>query len=280
MRNSIRNISFALLCLSVWVLSGCHHERVTGVVCNVQGEALPGVAVMVEGTAFQDTTDALGQYAVPYEPGLVVLAFNKSGYTPGRLELEAQVGGALQASPVRLWRLPTQHGVYLYEDHRYLPTKPTQRERFDLAEGGVVYGSTAYDPEHPGALVTQDVQPRILCYSMPERGVQLHRLELKEISVGNDGDTVQVKAFVPEYAVPVSQILVDEPEGVLRQVKLVSPLTPGTYAVHWGALDASPTDPRLFFFTIAEPDAAVEDEVGEAAEAANAADSASPTPEE
>jgi len=229
-------------------LTGCTVSTVSGVVQDMEGQGVPGVVVSVQGANAQDLTNAQGHYRVRTHPGAAVLEFFKSGYTPGRLEVEVPQGGGIESVPVRLWSLPTAKGVYFYEDHRYRSLRPLERETFLTEDMGVVYGTTKHLESGRGVVVTEDTLPTILCYNMPHRDVKLVRLEQEPLTL-EETSRSELDVWIPADSIPVSLMRIDEPAGVLQEVRLHAPLAPGAYAVHWGALDSSSyLDPRLFTF--------------------------------
>ena len=216
---------------------------------NIQGEALPGVAVQVEGTNYQALTDGLGQYRVPYTSGEVVLHFMKTGYTPGTMELAEASGGEITAQAVSLWELPLDKGVYLYEDYRYRETTKVVPEEIYTADQRKVYATRRW-PE----VETTVTAPLILCYKMPDWDVRFCRMELSELNEPLPGGGFEeAQVLSRTKTIPARLVAIDQPEGLLRQLELPGPLEPGTYAVHWGALDgASASDPRIFTFSVVD----------------------------
>ncbi len=68
--------------------------------------------------------------------------------------------------------------------------------------------------------------------------------------------------LVPVEAIPVAVAPIDKLEELLIGINLQAPLEPGTYGVHWGALQGyTSTDPRVYLFQVPAPP-------GEAEEAA------------
>lgn len=240
----------------VALVAGCNAAVIEGTVCDIKGEALPGVVVSVEGRDVQALTSVLGEYRLRVAPGRLLLTFSKTGYTPGQCELDVESPRRIQAQTMTLWCLPPGNGVFLYEDYRYRPTRAIEREGFLTQEGRLLYGTTKYDPDRPDGAPTHNPQPALLCYYMPREGVQLHRLERTEVVLEDARAGTPVKVWVPIEAHPVSLVSVDEPEGLLQQVRITDPLEPGVYAVHWGAFEGGARhDPRIFVFTVKKSDA-------------------------
>lgn len=243
----MKRIFLAGVCLVA--LAACNRSTISGKVVNIKGEALPGVAVQVEGSPHQALTDALGQYRVPYAPGDIVLHFMKTGYTPGTLELSSETRRAIEAETVSLWELPLDKGVYLYENFRYQETTKIVPEEFVSHDERTVYATRRW-PE----IETTSTAPLILCYKMPGWDVRFCRMELTELNSPLPGGGVEeAQVLARTKTIPARLIAIDQPEGLLRQLEFGGTLQPGTYAVHWGALDgATASDPRIFTFTIVD----------------------------
>ncbi len=248
---------FAAVAL-IAVLAGCPGRVIKGQVFNTNEEALPGVVVQVAGTEHQALSNALGAYTVHYtEPGRLELLFSKTGYTPGRLELQADSPEPIQVNPMRLWRLPQNKGVYLYKDGQYLGTKPVECEEFISQDKGVLYGSAKFKSDQPGVLKTIETNPALLCYNMPKQDVELHRIASSSIEQAGERKGEPLDVWTPTAAFPVSLEAIDQPEAILQQVHLFSPLEPGVYAIHWGALEGSrELDSRMFVFIVQTPEEA------------------------
>lgn len=242
---------FAFYTSAVILLCGCNATVIEGKVLDIKGEALPGVTVSVQGAATQALTNALGAYKLRVAPGHWMLFFHKSGYTPGRFEIDAEVPGVVEANSVTLWCLPPGNGVFLYEGYRYRATRAIERETFLAQDGRMLYGTVKFDPEHPDSPATSNSTPTLLCYNMPRSGVCLHRLERTDVVLEDARNGTSVKIWTPVESFPVSLISIDEPEGLLQQVQLDTSLQPGVYAVNWGAFDTSAAaDPRIYLFSV------------------------------
>lgn len=247
MMHHTRHMGFILAVAAACCAAGCVPSRIEGNVVDVHGEALPGVAVSIAGTAKQDLTDALGHYRLFYKPGAVTLSFIKTGYTPGRLVIDTMDKRLVEATPVQLWALPPRKGVYLFQDYRHEAAKPVEPEKFDTLNWGVVYGTTRWSE-----VETADEEPMILAYKMPLEGARLVRLELLDITPREDAETAKlVEAWIPTKRYDVQVVPVDQPEQILSHLKLEGALEPGCYALHWGALDGEPSlESRMFVFNI------------------------------
>lgn len=253
----------AALALCVCCLLGCDRNLIQGRALDVQGETLPGVSVVVEGSDYQALTTPKGEYAIPYEPGSLALNFLKSGYTPGRLELTVEQSKVVEAADVTLWRLPESWGVYLVENARYQATTAVEPKPFLTVTGSTVFGAR----NGPEAMTTNR-SPMIVCYKLPRNEARLCRVAPITIELrppegkkkgekgekGGKGEEVTV--WTPVESLPATVTPIDQPEGLLLQIQYAGPLAPGCYAVHWGALEGYPeTDKRMFYFTVIDPNA-------------------------
>jgi len=252
---------------------------VQGQVVDFRGEALPGVAVSLDGQDASMITDGVGQYKAPVSsPADVELRFVKTGYTAGRLALQTKGPGAVNARPVMLWRLPQAAGVYLLEDYRYRRTSHATPRPFSSEAKSLVYG-VAKLPELEATTISE---PLIVVHKLPSYDVRLCRLGAAE-AAPLDATTSMQEVWAADETLPVQMVPVDEPERVLWRVGLFGPLAPGVYAVHWGALDGhADTDPRIFLFRVTStetdtPEQAGQDEgVPSEANGDGAADDAAP----
>lgn len=233
----------------VSVVVGCNPVRISGTVVHVNGEALPGVAVTVEGTDYQALTNELGQYEVGFRPGRVILRFAKTGYTPGKAEVFVDAYESVPAEPVELWPLPSAPGVYLFDDYRYRSAEPIQPKAYNTLTSGLIHGTVRWTQVN-----TLEQEPLIICFSKkPRYGLTLCRLELADVLPAEavDGSNT-LGVWTQTRTVPMSPVAIDE-QGTLLQLRLEHPLGPGCYAVHWGALDGkSRSDPRMFVFRVGE----------------------------
>ncbi len=241
--------------LGTAALAGCSLGTVQGRVVDMNDEALPGVAVNVLETAYQDVTDSRGEYRVRYEPGEIRLRFSKTGYTPAAFATESEYPRPIYAETVRMWRLPPNRGVYIFDGARYHDT-----DAVEPAAYGSVHGTEKWVEAR-----APDPNPWLIAYKMPEGGAQLVRLEFVEATrttaEGEPGEAVEV--WAASGAVPVESKPLDEPEHLLRELSYEGPLEPGVYAVHWGALDGTPSpEPQIFMFRVgaSAPDATAPDE--------------------
>jgi len=237
--------------LSVLGTSGCNAAVIEGTVVDIKGEPLPGVAVTIAGHNRQALTNALGVYKLTVNPGTYMFSFDKSGYTPGRFEIEVSTQKKITARTVTLWCLPPGNGVFLYDNYRYRATRAVERETFLAQDGRLLYGTIKFDPDHPDSISTKNNQPVLLCYNMPRSGVFLHRLERSEIILEDSRTGTAVRIWLPVESLPAELLAIDEPEGLLQQVHFDHPLKPGVYAVNWGAFEgAAGNDPRMYIFSV------------------------------
>lgn len=255
--------------LALLAVCGCEPALlIEGRVADTRGQALPGVAVTLEGTSIQAQTNGLGVYRMSCpnsylgaQRDVLALGFIKSGYGSARVSLPVPGGPSVTAPPAVLWPLPPDEGVFLLSEHRYLRMTPANAPRYLSAERGLCFGTKKL-----AQLKTFDADPHIFSYRMHGYDLQLARLEQVravefpegEASPERDNIEYNETIWVAAEPVPVTASPVDEPERVLYQVRSGVPLAPGHYAVHWGALDGFfSTDRRLFLFEVAgEPDAA------------------------
>lgn len=245
---SPKNRSYWSYCFLPLLLLACQRPLIEGRVETVKGEALPGVAVTVDGADYAALTDALGQYRVPYAPGQVIVLFNKSGYAPGQLALDLPQATTLRAATVRLWPLPPTAGVYLLENFDYRPMTRDIPERVFLPDG-----ETAFAVKRAPELTTQSTAPEILAYRLPRYDARLTRLRQADAKL-SAGAVETVPVWVPSGALGADLAPLDQPKGMLLRLRLDQPLEPGAYAVHWGALAGFSTlEERVFTFTIEAP---------------------------
>lgn len=234
-----------LLCLGG---ACCNRAVVEGAVVDVQGSPLPGVTVRASGGEAETITDALGRYALTTRPGIRGLDFIKNGYTSGYLALEVNEARSLTASTVSLWCVPQGAGVFLFEDYRYRRTTPMEAERFGM-QNSILFGVSKL----PDLEATGSPEPLLVCHRMPPYDVRMGRLHAVQ-AISSQAGKGQQEAWVQDVSISVELAPIDEPERLLLQVRAAEPLTPGVYAVHWGALEGhTTTDPRIFMFRVFDP---------------------------
>lgn len=231
-----------------FVLASCDRAILEGTVVDVQGEGLPGVSVHIEGSDRETVTNAHGEYRVRHKTDSLILSFAKTGYTPGRLALEARTPEIIQVTRMELWRLPPRPGVFLYENHRYSEADTVEPSQFFLKNGTMAYAT----PRLADTVSTQDL-PLIICFKTPRYDARLSRLSEVEARMGVGG--VQKHAvWAPVGTLPAALIPIDEAERMLLQLRLEGPLEEGVYAVHWGALEGrKDLEKRIFLFRVSLP---------------------------
>jgi len=189
----------------------------------------------------------LGQYRLGTEPGRVELHFMKTGYTSGTMVIEDTGLGTVLARPLSLWCLPQTTGLFLFEDYKYRRAAPLKPRPYVESKGRVIHGVGKLT----GIIETQAAQPLLLCYKMPSYDAKLCRLATVE-AAAPESPALKDKVWVFTESVPLAMAPVDEPERLLWEVRLMGPLEPGIYALHWGALDGyTSTDERIFVFAVA-----------------------------
>lgn len=237
------------------ILLGCSNPylrgaSVSGIVVDFAGDALPGVSVTVENGDYRALTDARGLYKVRYLPGEVTLQFAKTGFTPGILELNIADFTKVIPSPVELWRLPPEKGVYILSEFRYVKTASMAPTDFTVYNEGVIHGTQSeFEVE------TANPQPLLVCYKMPQYDVHLTRLIRRRINIGptKKGDDI-LQVWTGDASFRTAFTPIDTPAGMLLQLELPGPLEPGVYAVHWGALEGFfAIEDQMHVFRIVSP---------------------------
>ncbi|GMV99225.1 MAG: hypothetical protein AMXMBFR84_03640 [Candidatus Hydrogenedentota bacterium] len=245
---SLRNAGMAAV---LAVCAGCTPNVINGTVTDIRGEALPGVAVEIVGMDRQALTNPRGEYKLRYaQAETLSLAFFKTGYTPGLVELPIEGPSAKQVTPVALWPLPNVNGVFLYEDFEYIRARPVEPERYVTDATGTVYGTlTSSD------VGTTNPEPLILCYKMPKYGAHLYKLATLEGRLqesGEEGDMLNV--LVPVREIPIAYTAIDEPQGQLMQIQPLQPLAPDSYVVEFGVVSGENVrETRMFLFYVFDP---------------------------
>ena len=238
----------ASLCL---LIVGCGRCVIEGQVVDVAGDALPGVAVETASGEHFALTDGCGRYAVVFTPGAVDVSFLKSGYTPGYLHLDIQEPRKVEATTVRLWRVPMSKGVYLFDNNRYRPLMFVEPQVYCTEGARAVYG-TPREPE----LESASTEPFLMSFKMPRFDAKLCRLDKQDMRPTDSPDPdFTIPAWIPAEEIPLTAEPVDEPEATLVQLSYPSPLEPGVYAIHWGALNGfAAAEARAFIFRVVGPE--------------------------
>ena len=245
---------------------------VRGTVRDVAGEALPGVAVAVDGREAAVITDLQGGYSVRARRGPAALMFMKTGYATARLEVDASGGGRVEAPEARLWPLPESEGVFLFSKYRYTELEHPRPLAYMAADLGVVHG-TPVTPSGEGVApfgggVAGPEGPLLAACKLPgydARLVRLRRVAAKQsqgVRPGSSGPVlreVEEQVWVADTPVSVTMAPLDGADRTLVRIEPVEPLAPGVYAVHWGVLDGlSGIEPRVFLFRVLDPMGSVE----------------------
>ena len=270
MRTGDRTRRLPLVLLVALFGLGCQPKIVIeGVVEDVHGKTLPGVAVSLAGTPVQALSDGIGRYQLACPPDILkallgapapeILAI-KTGYAPRRIPMTlAGEGQALTAPLLRLWPLPAAEGVFFLVGQRYVRLSPASLKQYRTRELGPRFGTkkdTTSSTLHP--------RPRIFLHKMKPYDAQLTRLEqidAAELDENREGPEAKAGEFpervwVAAASVAVSSVVLDEENRALLELRLEESLVPGIYAVHWGGLDGHlSTDSRVFLFQVKEPDA-------------------------
>ena len=278
-------------CVVILVCPGCGRETLNGTVTDTVGERLPGVAVSLtdeRGRETQTLSNGQGEYSLPFETGHLRIAFLKNGYTTGHVELAITESSARTITPVALWRLPLEEGIFTYENNRYrrlTPFEPrtvvaqaTNTVTFGIQVTGAVEEITTPEP----LLLLRRFPSSDLMHRVPAFDVQVSRLAPVQTFVSGNSGPVQ-ETWVQSGVLVSALDPIDEPERYLIQVKLTEPLTPGMYAVHWGAFSGyTRSETRAFVFRVPEPPAqdvkAKPEAKTEKAKESNSKAAASPTP--
>lgn len=256
-------LRYAPAALLVLLCSACNHSvTIQGCVKDVQKNTLPGVAVSVLGSENEAITTGVGAYTLAVVPGPLELVFIKSGYTTGHMTLDATGNDAI--NDAILWPLPPGKGVFLFEDFKYRDTTRAEPKRYIAKDTGPIMG-TKIEPE----TATLTESPMIVCHKLPSYDLHLYRLDIRDAALSLPGNTppneknkkvetlYSEKIWAPVDNIPVVATPIDEPEQTLFDIHPATSLEPGTYAVHWGALDGhSTTEPHIYLFKIAAPEPA------------------------
>ena len=235
-------------CLAIIImLPACYRTGVSGVVSSIQGEALPGVVVQVSGEERQTITDARGYYRITPSSSDATLDFSKTGYSPAQLRFDPDTRRQATHGDVHMWRLPESAGVYLLDDHRYRQMSWVIPRQFFMSDGTVAYG-TRSEP----AAETRTGEPMIMCYRTPRYDARLSRLVLAK-PMQPAAKAAAFNIWTAGGTIDADLVPVDQPQGMLRRLRIDRQLEPGAYAVHWGALEGYITlENRIFMFQVSE----------------------------
>ena len=236
---------------------------IQGTVEDLEGNRLPGVVVEVQETGDQALSNARGEYEVRYEAGEVNLRFMKSGYTGGHLQMTIDEHRPVLARPVTLWPLPRQKGVHFLENYRYRAAGAIEPERFESNNLGTVWGLERWTDVQVGP------EPRIVAHRLPRNGLRVYRMEMVELFVEDEWDETQiVEVYTDGRVTPHEARYIDDAESLLA-IEFPEGLSPGNYAVSWGALQGETNiDSRIWIFSVlpSEPEPTEEEQDEEDAE--------------
>jgi hypothetical protein len=283
----IKFLTTILTATLVIITQGCDPQvSLSGVVVDTKGEALPGVGVAARGTESQAVSNGVGRYSMNVPPGKYVLEMVKTGYTPAEVEIDTGSSGTLEADTALMWPLPNRKGVFLYQNHRYLECTQAEPKRFMRIETKEGKETVLDSPPLFATKRTPDLKtlanfsevgvlgetPLLIAYKLPAYDVELHRLELTTAAIfvpranrgakASDNDLPRDTVWAPVESIPLSAVPVDQPGRMLLDLRPAYPLSPGIYAIHWGAFAGYNTiDGRIFLFEVIDPNASFEAEI-------------------
>ena len=263
--------------------SGCMQNAfLRGSVTDVSGEELPGAVVRVKGTGYEGLSNGNGRYSFRLLSGTVEIEFAKTGYTLAHRTVTVPSFGILDLEPVQLWPLPVGEGVYTFENFQYSQTDHPRVNRYTVQNAGIAYGT----PVEPGLKIDyvdpatnpEANPPRLITHKMPAYDAHLNKLRKVKAAIvqtgsgsaaGKKGKEIQYneEVWIAGEAIPLFSQPLDEPERQLLELRAAQPLSPGVYAVHWGALEGFDSiDPRAFLFSVVNKDEASQEGEGESQE--------------
>ena len=242
-----------LVSLCATFAAGCERTlTLSGQVVDTTGGTLPGVAVIAVGTGREALTNARGEYVLMCPPNTLRVDYTKTGYTIGHVPLAAGESKEQTLDPVVLYPLPEARGVYQTLNHRYHELTRTEARQYAGREISKLYG-TKKVPE----LVITDFMPTMIVFRLPSYDIQCSRLDwLDAAQPGLEPGVFPEKVLAPVESLQVFASPLDEPERQLIELQFAQPLQPGTYALHWGALNGYfSTEKYAYLFRIRDPDA-------------------------
>lgn len=243
-----KHMTVCAIVLGAVLLPGCNRVIIEGNVVNVQGEALPGVAVHDGEADYGRLTNTRGKYRLVRTTGQTRIRFSKTGYSPAELVLDIPRGRSFKAPTVEVWRLPQRAGVYVFDKGRYEETTWVSPKNFFMSEGGMAHAT-----RREAKLVIIDSAPLIVCYNTPRYNARLSRMRKAKAKLG-PGDAHLFEVLTAGGTIRVNLVPLDQPEGRLLKLRIEQPLEAGTYAVHWGALEGYDTiETKIFMFRIEKP---------------------------
>lgn len=250
--------------------SGCMQNAfLRGRVYDVSGQELPGVVVRVIGTEYEGLSNGNGIYSLRSASGELELEFAKTGYAPVRQTVSVPSLGIFDIEPVQLWPIPVGEGVYTFENFRYRQTDHPRVNRYNIQDAGFAYGT----PVEPSLEITyadpkespDRNPPPLIAHKMSPYDARLHKLRKVNAAMAHTGAVgrgdkskrdIQYteEVWIADEAIQITTRPLDEPERLLLEMRATRPLTPGVYAIHWGALEGYDSiDPRVFLFEVIEP---------------------------
>lgn len=273
-----RRLAALLLCLLACLTAACRPGvAMRGVVRDISGCALPGVAVSVDAAGDGVITDILGNFSLRAAPGAVTLHFEKTGYTSAAAAIDVTRGGAVTVPEIRLWPLPPAEGVHLFEGGRHTELDHPRPMPYTAGGGTLVHG-TAVSPKTAAENLFSGTgappgPPLLIAHKLPPYDARLVRMRLIDAATPQPASPASTRAaaapvlekvWVAAETLPLVMRPLDEPNRQLVALMPGAELEPGIYAVHWGALDGFPgVEPRIFLFRVPDP-AAEDDDEGEA----------------
>jgi len=275
-----RCIYIGAIFMTLVLFSSCdymHKVYLQGEVTDVSGQRLPGAVVKVRGTEFEDLTNGVGRYFFGVTTGNLQLEFVKTGYTPGRMEITVDSLGRVEAPTIALWPLPVGEGVYYCKNYRYYEAARPRPNRYQVKDMGEMWGT----PVNPDLIIpwtdpethTEGNPPFMIGHKMPAYDARMHKMQkvkaaLIQTQVRQHVETDKKQEmqypeeiWIAEQIIAIYSRVLDEQEKLLVELKATSPLEPGVYAIHWGALEGYDSiDPRIFMFELQAPTPEVEEE--------------------
>lgn len=91
---------------------GCQGPSIEGKVVDPFQKPLRDVAISIEKSAYQATTDSSGGYSLKYAPGVFTIRYAKPSFTTVRLELTLTEKTLFQAQAAVLYPIPSEAGLY------------------------------------------------------------------------------------------------------------------------------------------------------------------------
>ncbi len=281
MTSVARTCALAALLLAVLPLAACRPEAaVRGTVRDMSGEALPGVAVSVDGADVSVLSNALGRYSLHCPRGKVRLEFAKTGYAPSGSVVD-DARGTVEMPEVRLWSLPPTEGVFLLEHMRFRQLDHPRPNRYHAEQGDSVIGTPVMPKaEAEAPFGGPDAAPgasRLVAHKLPSYDAHLTRVKQVRASsqppppppaAGTPAVPVAYseKIWIADADIPLVERPLDEPDRLLVELVPSAMLEPGTYAVHWGAFEGlASLEPRVFLFRVPDPAATAEEKEAEPA---------------